>query len=164
MFYFLRSTLSFSDSTTILPLVIKNFNLFGFPNLSKIGFGTRTITLSLPTGNGFGTRTITLSLPTGNGFGTRTITLSLPTGNGFVCECTDHQYHKSDCKHIHVILDIIKQNRGYANNEFKIMKRSKFNLCKYCRLYNGLPTNDQFEEDPYPRLAPDKFTEPYFVC
>ena len=40
MFYFLRSTLSFSDSTTILPLVIKNFNLFGFPNLSKIGFGT----------------------------------------------------------------------------------------------------------------------------
>ena len=114
--------------------MIKNFNLFGFPNLSKIGFGTRTITLSLP------------------------------TGIGLVCECTDHQYHKSDCKHIHVILDIIKQNRGYANNEFKIMKRSKFNLCKYCRLYNGLPMNDQFEEDPYPRLAPDKFTEPYFVC
>ena len=54
------------------------------------------------------------------------------TGNGLVCSCPDHQYHKSDCKHIHVILDIIKQNKGYANNEFKIMERAKLNLCKYC--------------------------------
>lgn len=54
------------------------------------------------------------------------------TGNGLVCECPDHQYRKSGCKHIHVILNIIEQNRGYANNEFKIMGRSKLNLCKYC--------------------------------
>ena len=54
------------------------------------------------------------------------------TGNGLVYECPDHQYRKSDCKHIHVILDIIKQNRGYVNNEFKIMERSKLNICKYC--------------------------------
>ena len=54
------------------------------------------------------------------------------TGNGLICECADHTYRKSDCKHIHVILDIIKQNQGYANNEFKIMERSKLNLCKYC--------------------------------
>lgn len=27
---------------------------------------------------------------------------------------------------------MIKTNRGYKNNEFKIMKRSKLNLCKYC--------------------------------
>lgn len=43
------------------------------------------------------------------------------TGNGLVCECPDNQYRKSDCKHIHVILDIIKSNKCYANNEFKIM-------------------------------------------
>lgn len=30
------------------------------------------------------------------------------TGNDLVCECVDHLYHKSDCKHIHAILDIIK--------------------------------------------------------
>ena len=36
----------------------------------------------------------------------------------------DHQYRKADCKHIHVILDIVKQNRGYANNVFRIMERS----------------------------------------
>ncbi len=29
------------------------------------------------------------------------------TGNGLVCECPDHQYRKSDCKHIHVIIKII---------------------------------------------------------
>ena len=54
------------------------------------------------------------------------------TGNGLVCTCPDHQFRKSDCKHIHAILDIIKQNRGFANNEFKIMERAKLNLCKYC--------------------------------
>ncbi|MDI1496325.1 MAG: hypothetical protein K8823_1633 [Cenarchaeum symbiont of Oopsacas minuta] len=54
------------------------------------------------------------------------------TGNGLICTCPDHQHRKTDCKHIHVILNIIKQNRGYANNEFKIMERAKLNLCKYC--------------------------------
>ena len=54
------------------------------------------------------------------------------TGTGLVCECPDHQYHKSDCKHIKSILTIIKQNRGYTNNEFKIMERAKLQLCKFC--------------------------------
>ena len=54
------------------------------------------------------------------------------TGNGLVCSCPDNQFRKSDCKHIHVILDIIKQNKGFSNNEFKIMERAKLNLCKYC--------------------------------
>ena len=67
------------------------------------------------------------------------------TGNGLVCECPDHQHRKSDCKHIHVILNIIKQNRGYVNNEFKIMERAKLNLCKYCSSGNikkdGFRTN-----------------------
>ena len=35
-------------------------------------------------------------------------------------------------QHIHVILNIIEQNRCYANNEFKMIERSKLNLCKYC--------------------------------
>ena len=54
------------------------------------------------------------------------------TGNGLVCSYPDKQFRKSDCKHIHVILNIVKQNKGYANNEFKIMERAKLNLCKYC--------------------------------
>lgn len=53
------------------------------------------------------------------------------TGNGLVCSCLDHQRHKSDCKHIHVILDIVKQNRGFTNNEFKIIERHKLELCKF---------------------------------
>ena len=28
------------------------------------------------------------------------------------------------------------QNKGYTNSEFKIMERSKLNLCKYCDLGN----------------------------
>ena len=50
------------------------------------------------------------------------------TGNGLVCPCLDNQLRKSDCKHIHVILNIIKQNKCYANNEFKIMERIKLNF------------------------------------
>ena len=61
----------------------------------------------------------------------KTYTVS-STGNGLICTCLDHLYRKSDCKHIHVILDMIKTNRDYKNNEFKIMERSKLNLCKYC--------------------------------
>ena len=65
------------------------------------------------------------------------------TGRGLVCECPDH---KSDCKHIHVILNIIKQNRYYVNNEFKIIERSNLNLRKYCSSGNirkcGFRTNN----------------------
>ncbi len=58
------------------------------------------------------------------------------TGNGLACSCLGNQYHKVDCKHIHAILDIIKQNRSFTNNDFKIMMRAKLNLCKYCRSDN----------------------------
>lgn len=54
------------------------------------------------------------------------------TRNGLVCECPDHVERKADCKHIKVVLNVLKQNRGFANAEFKIMERSKLKLCKYC--------------------------------
>ncbi len=41
------------------------------------------------------------------------------TGNGLVCSCPDNQFHKSDCKYIHVILDISKQNKVCTNNKLK---------------------------------------------
>ena len=67
------------------------------------------------------------------------------TGNGLVCGCPDHQYRKSDCKHIHIILNIISHNRVYVNNKFKIMRRTKLNLCKHCSFgnikKNGYHTN-----------------------
>ncbi len=83
------------------------------------------------------------------------------TGNGLICECADHAYRKSDCKHIHVILDIIKQNRGYANNEFKIMERAKLNLCKYCSSGNirkrGFSTNKRAKIQRYECLECNKY-------
>ena len=37
--------------------------------------------------------------------------------NGLVYSYQNNQFRKSDCKHIHVILDIIEQKKkGYANN------------------------------------------------
>ena len=58
------------------------------------------------------------------------------TENCLVCTCPDHQFCKSDCKHVHVILYIIKQNRDFSNNGFKIIERIKLNLCKYCSSWN----------------------------
>lgn len=54
------------------------------------------------------------------------------TGNGLRCECKDHEIRKSDCKHIKIVLEIIKQNKCYKNNTFRIMERSKLQLCKFC--------------------------------
>ncbi len=54
------------------------------------------------------------------------------TDNGLRCECKDHEIRKSDCKHIKIVLEIIKQNKCYGNNEFRIMERSQLKLCKYC--------------------------------
>lgn len=54
------------------------------------------------------------------------------TDNGLICECKDHLTRKSDCKHIHVTLEIIRQNKCYRNSTFRIMDRSKLQLCKYC--------------------------------
>ena len=54
------------------------------------------------------------------------------TENGLRCECKDHNCRKSDCKHIKICLEIIKKNKCYRNNTFRIMERSKLKLCKFC--------------------------------
>jgi len=54
------------------------------------------------------------------------------TENGLVCNCPDYTFRKDDCKHIKIILEIIKKNKCYKNNTFRIMERSKLKLCKYC--------------------------------
>ena len=30
------------------------------------------------------------------------------TGNGLVCECPDRRFRKADCKHIKIVLDVVK--------------------------------------------------------
>ena len=52
--------------------------------------------------------------------------------NGLICECKDHEIRKSDCKHIKIVLEIIKNNQCCRNNTFRIMERSKLQLCKFC--------------------------------
>ena len=54
------------------------------------------------------------------------------TENGLKCECKDHRCRKADCKHIKIVLEIIKNNQCYRNNTFRIMERSKLSLCKFC--------------------------------
>ena len=54
------------------------------------------------------------------------------TDNGLICECVDYITRKSDCKHIKIVLEIIMKNKCYRNNVFRIMERSKLQLCKYC--------------------------------
>ena len=54
------------------------------------------------------------------------------TENGLQCQCKDHLCRKADCKHVKIVLEIIKKNKCYRNNTFRIMERSKLNLCKYC--------------------------------
>jgi len=54
------------------------------------------------------------------------------TENGLKCECKDHSCRKADCKHIKIVLEIIKNNQCYRNNTFRIMERSKLSLCKFC--------------------------------
>jgi len=56
----------------------------------------------------------------------------LKSENGLKCECKDHTCRKADCKHIKIVLEIIKKNKCYKNNTFRIMERSKLKLCKYC--------------------------------
>ena len=53
------------------------------------------------------------------------------TGNGLICECPDHQDRKSDCKHIKIVLDFIKNNEG-RKQVFRIIERSLIKVCKYC--------------------------------
>lgn len=54
------------------------------------------------------------------------------TDVGLMCECLDHITHKADCKHIKVVLELLKKNKGYRDNSFKIMERNKLYLCKFC--------------------------------
>ena len=54
------------------------------------------------------------------------------TKNGLVCECPDHITRNADCKHIKIVLKIIKENKCYRNNTFKIMERTKLKKCKFC--------------------------------
>lgn len=79
------------------------------------------------------------------------------TGKELVCECLDHHYRKSNCKHIHVVLDVLKQNRCYVNNEFKIMERAKLSLCKYCS--SGNIVKKGFRTNKYDKLQKYKCLE-----
>ncbi len=54
------------------------------------------------------------------------------TENGLKCQCKDHNCRKSDCKHIKIVLEIIKNNNCRRDNTFRIMERSKLKLCKFC--------------------------------
>ena len=53
------------------------------------------------------------------------------TDDGLTCECPDHQTRQSDCKHIKVVLEYCKNNK-FDHDGFRIMERSKLQLCKYC--------------------------------
>ena len=53
------------------------------------------------------------------------------TGNGLVCECPDSRFRKADCKHIKIVLDMVKNNKGWQKNTFRIMERSQLKVCKY---------------------------------
>ena len=52
------------------------------------------------------------------------------TGNGLICNCPDHTFKGSDCKHIHVIKTRIMRNS--FSKKFKIMNRDDLKICKYC--------------------------------
>ncbi len=67
------------------------------------------------------------------------------TENGLKCQCKDHNCRKSDCKHIKIVLEIIKKNKCYRNNIFRIMERSKLSLCKYCD--SGRIRKDRFRKN-----------------
>ena len=51
--------------------------------------------------------------------------------NGLICECPDHQDRKSDCKHIKIALELIKNNKGQKQS-FRIIERSLIKVCKFC--------------------------------
>ena len=44
------------------------------------------------------------------------------TDNGLKCECKDHLCRKADCKHIKIVLEIIKKNQCRRDNTFRIME------------------------------------------
>ena len=54
------------------------------------------------------------------------------TENGLKCQCKDHMCRKSDCKHIKIVLEIIKNNKCRRDNTFRIIERSLIKVCKFC--------------------------------
>ena len=88
------------------------------------------------------------------------------TGSGLACECPNYQHRKSDCRHIKTILEIIKQNKGFTNNEFKIMERANLDLCKYCISGDirkrGFSTNKRSKIQRYECLECKKYFTPNF--
>ena len=54
------------------------------------------------------------------------------TAGGLACECPDNRFRRADCKHIKIVLDILKNNKCRKNNTFRIMERSQLKLCKFC--------------------------------
>ena len=53
------------------------------------------------------------------------------TDSGLVCDCSDHTTRKSDCKHIKIVLDLIRNNNG-EKQPFRIIERSLIKVCKFC--------------------------------
>ena len=45
--------------------------------------------------------------------------------------CPDHTTRKSDCKHIKIALELIRNNEGQKQS-FRIIERSLIKVCKYC--------------------------------
>ena len=52
------------------------------------------------------------------------------TGHGLVCECPDHQKSNSDCKHIRVILEQLKQNTFDNSGYFRIINHTNIIECE----------------------------------
>ena len=44
------------------------------------------------------------------------------TAGGLICECPDNKFRKADCKHIKIVLEIVKNNKCRKNNTFRIWK------------------------------------------
>lgn len=53
------------------------------------------------------------------------------TGNSLVCECPDCIFRKVDCKHIKIVLYVVKSNKYWKINTIHIMERSRLKVCKY---------------------------------
>lgn len=75
------------------------------------------------------------------------------TGNGLICTCEDHTKNKFDCKHIGVVLDIMKANKCYKSNTFRMMSRKHLMICKYCDSGNikkwGMNKTNQGDKQTY---------------
>ena len=75
------------------------------------------------------------------------------TGHGLVCECHDHGENGADCKHIKVALEVIRGNRGFKDETFRIMDKSNCKVCPGCSSGNvkkdGRPKNSGGQVQKY---------------